>query len=447
MAASRHRALALLVVAAVAGCDGLSLEPENPRDPLYGEGRVPTGPDAVRLGSATATRVTLEWDDRSSFETAFVVGQSGLFDAVDASGPWVPEAEQTATATTVSMESLDGAGPYYFAVRAEAAGVRSPPSAVLTVVRPFRRAPSPPGRSGTVTASAGRLAALGTDRGVAVVDVPTLTTVALYPDCRPPLAVAADGMIAMVCADVHVYRDGQLLRQIPLSDEPSPPVGLALADDGTALAIAETAYPSDRIRVVRVADGTTAEHLVGRSRAVTSLALRRDGQRIVYAASVEAGSQVRSWTVGTSDVDWTAPIGETGDRATVGFGAGGEVVAVLHPVPGSRDGAALRLLDGATGAEAGRRSFPGRDVLALSASGRTLATRPVTGVGVVTVHAISPAFERVLDVPLFDRAPVTAYGLGDRDLLAYDGEAFAPDGSRGVLYVRDLDAPWQAATE
>ena len=441
MDAVRRGALALAALVVLAGCDGLALEPENPRDPLFGEGRVPTGPDAVRLASATATRATLTWESRSSFATAFVVGQSRFFEGVDATGSWVPDAEVPTSATTLTVEALEGAGPYYFAVRAEADGVRSTPSAVLKIARPFHAIALPLGRSASVTASAGPLAAVSTSASVTVLDVPTRTTVATYPSCQSALALAADGTTATVCDGVHVYRDGRLIRDVPLRGS-VPPVGLALTDDGRTLMIAERSVPTDRIRVVQVSDGTTVEHVLPESGRLSGAALSRDGRRVAYVVDGN-DPHVRSWSVGSDDVDWSVPVAQ-GDPLALSFGDDGRLVVARSY--GVRDGVDLRLLDGATGSEMGRQRLPDTEFLTVSATGRTLTTRPRL-VGPVTVRAVSPTFERILDVPAFDRAPFSSYGSGDRTLLAYASEAFAPDGTRGVLYVRDLDAPWQVADE
>lgn len=110
------RRLSLIALAALAACDTTPLpERSNPFDPGSGDGRVAAHPSTVTLLDATPTSVTLQWDDRSSFEEGYVI--SG---APDPSRPLFPRDAIVLPPNTTShtIDGMVGDGSVRLQVRA-----------------------------------------------------------------------------------------------------------------------------------------------------------------------------------------------------------------------------------------------------------------------------------------------------------------------------------------
>lgn len=66
--------LLLLIIMAGFGCELPSAPKiDNRYDPLYGKQAIPTAPTSLRIKVSSSNSITLTWEDRSSFETAYEI--------------------------------------------------------------------------------------------------------------------------------------------------------------------------------------------------------------------------------------------------------------------------------------------------------------------------------------------------------------------------------------
>jgi eukaryotic-like serine/threonine-protein kinase len=235
-----------------------------------------------------------------------------------------------------------------------------------------------PPSGGVFAPDGGRLVTFALDRTVRIWDAKTGKP-AVEPRTRPisPSAVtySGDGQYILESysgvLNVVSATTGESVRRI----EHAIPGRLLLAAGPTADQYAVTA-PNGEIVLRSLDDPRAVRHLRGHSTAVSVMAIRRDGKRLV---SVGADNAVRVWDLGPDPTERT--LARLGERvARLGVSPDGKWVAVSGDTTAPNAGAhSIRLYDTATGAE--RHSLPGyMDVVFADDSRHLFTVTPNGGV-------------------------------------------------------------------